>query len=119
MSGRDWLSGLTESMIRRAMTCPEGAEYAGDRLSFIEDALDISGGTRIFRGNSAKESAVLFSEAMHQDIPERGAFVFTTASASAPTVRSTGDTAASASLTEGASMHEIQYGSMIIGRWKP
>jgi len=53
-----------------------GAAYAGWCLAFIEDALEKSNGIEIFGGDSAKESAVLYSDAMRQGTPERDAFVF-------------------------------------------
>lgn len=51
-------------------------DYAGWCLSFIEDALEISNGIEIFGGDSAKESADFYADAMCADVPERGAFVF-------------------------------------------
>ena len=73
---KDWLSELTENMIRWAESQQGSREYAGWCLSFIEDALEKSNGIEIFGGNSAKESALLYADGMRQGIPERGAFVF-------------------------------------------
>jgi len=52
------------------------SRYAGWCLSFIEDALEVGNGIEIFGGDSAKESAELYADAMRQGEPERGAFVF-------------------------------------------
>lgn len=52
------------------------SEYAGWCLSFIEDALEISNGIKIFGGDSAKESCEMYMDAIHTGVPERGAFVF-------------------------------------------
>ena len=51
-------------------------KYAGWCLSFIEDALEISNDIEIFGGDSAKESADLYGDAMQKGNPDRGAFVF-------------------------------------------
>lgn len=67
---------MTENMIAWAMERLGTSEYAGWCLNFIEDALERSNGIEIFGGNSAKESAVLYADAMRQGLPERGAFVF-------------------------------------------
>ena len=70
------LSGMIESMIAWAEERIGETKYCGWCLSFIEDALEISSGIEIFGGDSAKESALLYSDAMRQGEPERGAFVF-------------------------------------------
>lgn len=67
---------MIENMIRWAEDRLGETQYAGWCLSFIEDALEISNGIEIFGGDSAKESAVLYADAMREDEPERGAFVF-------------------------------------------
>ena len=72
----EWLNELTENMISWAEDKLGSREYAGWCLSFIEDALEKSGGIEIFGGDSAKESALLYADGMRQGIPERGAFVF-------------------------------------------
>jgi len=51
-------------------------EYTGWCLSFIEDALELGNDIEIFGGDSAKESAELYSDAIRTDEPELGAFVF-------------------------------------------
>ena len=70
----EWLSELTENMIRWAEDKLGSREYAGWCLSFIEDALEKSNGIEIFGGDSAKASALLYADGMRQGIPERGAF---------------------------------------------
>ena len=65
-----------ENMIRWAEEKLGERKYAGWCLSFIEDALEISNGIEIFGGDSAKESAELYSDAMKSGLPPRGAFVF-------------------------------------------
>ena len=67
---------LTENMILWAKDKLGSREYAGWCLSFIEDALEKSNGIEIFGGDSAKESAMLYADAMRQGPPERGTFVF-------------------------------------------
>jgi len=76
MSREDWLSELTDHMIRWAESRQGHREYAGWCLSFIEDALEKSNGIEIFGGDSAKASALLYADGMCQGKPERGAFVF-------------------------------------------
>ena len=67
---------MIENMIRWAEEKLGERKYAGWCLSFIEDALEISNGIEIFGGDSAKESAELYSDAMRDGLPPRGAFVF-------------------------------------------
>ena len=67
---------LIENMIRWAEDRLGETRYAGWCLSFIEDALEIPNGIEIFGGDSAKESALLYADAMRQGQPERGSFVF-------------------------------------------
>ena len=67
---------LIENMIRWAEDRLGETRYAGWCLSFIEDALELPNGIEIFGGDSAKESSVLYADAMRQGEPERGAFVF-------------------------------------------
>ena len=67
---------IKENMINWAMDHLGKKEYAHYCLSFIEDALEISNQIEIFGGNSAKESATLYQEAIHTGRPERGTFVF-------------------------------------------
>ena len=67
---------LTENMIRFAESKLDSTEYAGWCLSFIEDALEKSNIIEIFGGDTAKESALLYADAMRKGIPKRGAFVF-------------------------------------------
>ena len=63
ISRKDWLSELTENMIRWATDNLDRREYAGWCLSFIEDALEKSNGIEIFGGNSAKESCKMYRDA--------------------------------------------------------
>ena len=67
---------MIENMIRWAEGKLGETKYAGWCLSFIEDALEIPNNIEIFGGDSAKESAVLYADAVRQGEPERGAFVF-------------------------------------------
>ena len=67
---------VIENMIRWAEGKLGETKYAGWCLSFIEDALEKPNGIEIFGGDSTKESAVLYADAMRQGEPERGAFVF-------------------------------------------
>ena len=67
---------LTENMIRFAESKLDSTEYAGWCLSFIEDALEKSNIIEIFGGDTAKESALLYTYAMRKGIPKRGVFVF-------------------------------------------
>lgn len=52
------------------------SEYIGWCLAFIEDALEVSNDIEIFGGDSAKESCQMYSDALQNGIPEKGAFVF-------------------------------------------
>ena len=72
----DKTAEIIENMIRWAESRLGETGYAGWCLSFVEDALEIANGIEVFGGDSAKESAELYSDAMRRDIPERGAFVF-------------------------------------------
>jgi len=67
---------MIENMIHWAEEKLGDSKYAGWCLSFIEDALEISNGIEIFGGDSAKESAELYSDAMKTGVPPRGSFVF-------------------------------------------
>ena len=72
----DKTAEIIENMIRWAQSRLGETGYSGWCLSFIEDALEIANGIEVFGGDSARESAELYSDAMRRDIPERGAFVF-------------------------------------------
>ncbi len=67
---------IIENMIRWAEDRLGETGYSGWCLSYIEDALEISNDIEIFGGDSAKESAELYADAMRHGDPERGAFVF-------------------------------------------
>ena len=67
---------IIDNMITWAKEKLGSTEYAGWCLSFIEDALEISNDIEIFGGDSAKESAVMYGDAMQSGVPEKGAFVF-------------------------------------------
>ena len=69
-------ASVVENMICWADSRLGKAEYIGWCLDFIEDALEQSNGIEVFGGDSAKESAALYADAMRQGEPERGAFVF-------------------------------------------
>ena len=72
MKETEWI----ENSIRWAEEKLGCADYAGWCLSFIEDALEIGNGIEIFGGDSARESAELYADALRTGLPERGAFVF-------------------------------------------
>ena len=72
----DKTAEIIENMIRWAESRLGETGYAGWCLSFVEDALEIANGIEVFGGDSARDSAELYSDAMRRDIPERGAFVF-------------------------------------------
>lgn len=72
----DDISRVIENSIAWAESRLGESGYAGWCLSFIEDALEQSNGIEIFGGDSAKESACLYADAMRQGVPPRGAFVF-------------------------------------------
>lgn len=67
---------LIVNMLRWAESKLGSAEYAGWCLSFAEDALERGNGIEIFGGDSARESAELYSDALRPGLPGRGAFVF-------------------------------------------
>ncbi|MBQ4451943.1 MAG: hypothetical protein II912_06190 [Clostridia bacterium] len=67
---------LTDNMILWAQNMAGSTRYAGWCLSFIEDALEKSSDIEIFGGDSAKESSVLYADALRTGLPERGSFVF-------------------------------------------
>ena len=69
-------NNLIDNMLGWANDKIGETKYAGWCLSFIEDALEISNGIEIFGGDSAKESADLYGDAMQKGNPDRGAFVF-------------------------------------------
>ena len=73
---KEWLNELTENMISWAEDKIGSREYAGWCLSFIEDSLEKSNVIEIFGGDTAKESALLYADAMRKGIPERGSLVF-------------------------------------------
>lgn len=67
---------IIENMIRWAKRETGNREYAGQYLSFINDALEKSGGSAVFVGNSANDSSESYSSALRFGAPERGALVF-------------------------------------------
>lgn len=72
----DAMAAFKRRMIAWAMTHLGDTSYAGWCLSFAEDALEISNGIEIYGGDSAKESCVLYQDALHAGMPEEGSFVF-------------------------------------------
>lgn len=76
MTEKTKIDEIVDNMIKWAENEIGNASYAGWCLSFIEDALEISNGIEIFGGDSAKESSVMYSDAMREGVPEKGAFVF-------------------------------------------
>lgn len=69
-------SQMIEKMISWAQERIGNSEYSGWCLAFIEDALEISNKIEIFGGDCAKESCIMYYDAIQFGIPERGAFVF-------------------------------------------
>ena len=69
-------SQMIEKMISWAQERMGNSEYSGWCLAFIEDALEISNKIEIFGGDCAKESCIMYYDAIQFGIPERGAFVF-------------------------------------------
>ena len=67
---------MIENMIHWAEERLGNSQYAGWCLSFIEDALELSNHIEIFGGDSAKESCIMYYDAIQSCVPERGAFVF-------------------------------------------
>ena len=67
---------MKDNMIDWAMALLGKQEYVGWCLSFVEDALEQSNGIEIFGGDSAKESYLLYRDALRTGVPERGSFVF-------------------------------------------
>ena len=51
-------------------------EYIGRCLDFVEDAIEESNDMEIFGGDSAKASYLLYRDALHTGVPERGSVVF-------------------------------------------
>lgn len=67
---------MIDNMIAWAKSRIGNPDYAGWCLSFIEDALEQSNEIEIFGGDSAKESCLLYQDALQTGTPERGSFVF-------------------------------------------
>jgi len=67
---------LVERMITWALTRLGETRYAGWCLAFAEDALEIPNALEVFGGDSARESATLYADALTDGVPPRGAFVF-------------------------------------------
>ena len=67
---------IMENMISWAENRQGETKYAGWCLLFIEDALEISNGIEIFGGDSAKASCEMYSDALQDGLPPRGAYVF-------------------------------------------
>ncbi len=61
---------LTENMIRWAESKLGSTEYTCWCLVFIEDALEISSHIEIYGGGSAKESCVMYKDALRSEVPE-------------------------------------------------
>jgi len=70
------IAEIIDNTLARAEAGLGDAGYAGWCLSFVEDALEQSNGIEIFGGDSAKESSLLYSDALQSGTPARGAFVF-------------------------------------------
>lgn len=70
------LDTMKENMIQWATEHLGRQEYIGWCLSFVEDAIEESNGIEIFGGDSAKESCLLYRDALRTDPPECGSVVF-------------------------------------------
>lgn len=70
------INEMKENAISWAMEHLGRAEYIGWCLSFVEDAIEQSNDIEIFGGDSAKESYLLYRDALHTGTPERGSVVF-------------------------------------------
>ena len=73
---KSMVNTIIDNMIFWAKSRMGDPNYAGWCLSFIEDALEISNGIEIFGGDSAKESYLLYRDALRTGDPERGSVVF-------------------------------------------
>lgn len=71
-----YMNQIKQNAIAWALAREGKAEYVGWCLSFIEDAVEESNGIKLFGGDCAKASALLYQDGMHSDEPEAGAFVF-------------------------------------------
>lgn len=67
---------MKNNMIDWAMEFVGQQKYVGWCLSFVEDAIEQSNGIEIFGGDSAKESYLLYRDALRTGILERGSVVF-------------------------------------------
>ena len=72
----DSVGSIKENAIAWAVSRLGNREYAGWCLSFVEDAIEQGNGIEIFGGDSAKESFLLYRDALRTGEPERGAVVF-------------------------------------------
>ena len=70
------MEAMKDSMIGWAMKYVGRKDYVGWCLSFVEDAVEQSNGIEIFGGDSAKESYLLYRDALHTGVPEHGSVVF-------------------------------------------
>ena len=67
---------MKDNMIDWAMGFLDKRKYVGWCLLFVEDAIEQSNGIEIFGGDSAKESFLLYRDALRTGVPERGSVVF-------------------------------------------
>lgn len=70
------INEMKENAVSWAMEHLGRAEYIGWCLSFVEDAIEQSNDIEIFGGDSAKESYLLYRDALRTGTPERGSVVF-------------------------------------------
>lgn len=70
------LAEMKNNMIAWAMAHLGDESYAGWCLSFVEDAIEKSNEIEVFGGDSAKESFLLYRDALRTDAPEYGTIVF-------------------------------------------
>ncbi len=64
-----------ENAIQWALANKDRRDYQYKCLAFVEDAYEQSNSLEMFGGDTAKESAEMYSP-LHSGSPERGAFVF-------------------------------------------
>ncbi len=67
---------MREKTIAWAMQHLGDKNYAGWCLSFVEDAIEKGNDIEVFGGDSARESYLLYRDAIRTGTPERGAVVF-------------------------------------------
>lgn len=67
---------IKENAVEWAVKHLGDQRYAGWCLSFVEDAIEQSNDIEIFGGDSAKESYLMYQDAICTGVPEAGSVVF-------------------------------------------